>query len=333
MGRMRAVVITRPGGPEVLEIVERSRPAVASDEVLVRVRAAGVNRADLLQRRGRYPAPAGWPADVPGLEYAGEVEAAGSAVTRWKPGDRVMGLVGGGACAEQIAVHQEEVLPIPASLSFAEAAAVPESFLTAFDALTARGRITAGHRVLVHAVGSGLGTAAVQVGRALGATVIGTSRTPSKLEAARALGLAQGIDSSGGTFADEITEPVDVILDVIGAPAWAENLRVLAPRGRIVLLGFLGGSRGELDLEPLLRKRAELIGSLMRPRGPDERRALVARAARELVPLFESGLVRPVVARRFPMGRVADAHREMEGNQVFGKIVLEWEPEATPPAP
>ncbi len=331
MGRMRAVVITRPGGPEVLEIVERSRPAVASDEILVRVRAAGLNRADLLQRRGRYPAPAGWPADIPGLEYAGDVEAIGSAVTRWHPGDRVMGLVGGGACAERIAVHQDEALRIPGSLGYAEAAAVPESFLTAFDALTVWGRIAAGELVLVHAVGSGLGTAAVQVARALGATVIGTSRTPSKLEEARALGLTRGIDSSDGTFADEIGEPVDIILDVIGAPAWAENLRVLAPRGRIVLLGLLGGSRAELDLEPLLRKRAELIGSLMRPRGPDERRPLVARAARELIPLFESGRVRPVLARRFPMERVADAHREMEGNQVFGKIVLEWEP--TPPAP
>jgi putative PIG3 family NAD(P)H quinone oxidoreductase len=331
MGRMRAVVIARPGGPEVLEILERSRPAPAPEQILVRVHAAGVNRADLLQRRGHYPAPAGWPADIPGLEYAGEVEETGPAVTRWRAGDRVMGLVGGGACAEYLAVHEAEALPVPHSLGFTEAAAIPESFLTAWDALVVRGRIAAGDRVLVHAVGSGLGTAAVQVGRALGARVIGTSRTGSKLERARELGLAQGIDSSGGTFAGELAEPVDIVLDVIGAPAWAENLRALAPRGRLVLLGFLAASRGELDLEPVLRKRIEVIGSLMRPRGLDERRALAARAERELLPHFDSGRLRPVVARALPMARVADAHREMEENEVFGKIVLEWG--ATPPAP
>ena len=331
MGRMRAVVITHPGGPEVLEILERPRPALASDEILVRVRAAGLNRADLLQRRGRYPAPAGWPADIPGLEYAGEVEATGPAVSRWRPGDRVMGLVGGGACAEFLAVNEAEALPVPRSLTFADAAAIPESFLTAFDALVVRGRVAAGDRVLVHAVGSGLGTAAVQVARALGATVIGTSRTPSKLDRARELGLEQGIDSSRGTFAGEITEPVTVVLDVIGAPAWAENLRALAPRGRLVLLGFLGASRGELDLEPVLRKRIEVIGSVMRPRGLEERMPLVARAEREMLPHFESGRLRPIVARTLPMEHVADAHRAMEENEVFGKIVLEWE--ARPPAP
>jgi putative PIG3 family NAD(P)H quinone oxidoreductase len=328
---MRAVVITRPGGPEVLEILERSRPAPAPEEILVRVHAAGVNRADLLQRRGRYPAPEGWPADIPGLEYAGEVAATGAAVTRWQPGDRVMGLVGGGACAEYLTVHEAEALPIPRSLGFTEAAAIPESFLTAYDALVVRGRVAPGNRVLVHAIGSGLGTAAVQVARALGATVIGTSRTRSKLERARGLELEQGIDSSAGTFAGELGEPVDVVLDVIGAPAWAENLRALAPRGRLVLLGFLGASRGELDLEPVLRKRIEVIGSLMRPRGLDERKSLVSLAERELLPHFDSGRLRPVVARALPMARVADAHREMEGNEVFGKIVLEWG--ATPPAP
>ena len=331
MARMRAVVITRPGGPEVLEIVERSRPALAPEEILVRVHASGLNRADLLQRLGRYPAPPGGPADIPGLEYAGVVEATGAAVSRWRPGDRVMGLVGGGACAEFLAVHEAEALPIPGPLGYAEAAAIPESFLTAFDALVVRGRVARGDRVLVHAVGSGLGTAAVQVARALGATVIGTSRTPSKLHRARELGLEQGIDSSDGTFADEIAGSVDVVLDVIGAPAWADNLRALAPRGRLVLLGFLGASRGELDLEPVLRKRIEVIGSVMRPRGLDERKPLVARAERELLPHFESGRIRPVVARRLPMERVADAHREMAGNEVFGKIVLEWE--TTPPAP
>ena len=325
MRRMRAVVVTRPGGPEVLEIVERPRPVSAEEGVLVRVHAAALNRADILQRRGRYPAPAGWPADIPGLEYAGEIETVGAGVSRWRAGDRVMGLVGGGAYAEYVAVHQDEALPIPPSLSFADAAAIPESFLTAFDALVARGRLVVGARVLVHAVGSGLGTAAVQIAHAFGATVIGTSRTPSKLEEARALGLDQGIDSSGGRFADALAAPVDIILDVIGAPAWEENLRALAPRGRLILLGFLGASRGELDLDPLLRKRLEVIGTVMRTRELPERAALVERARRELLPLFGAGALRPVVGRRCRMEDVAEAHREMERGESFGKIVLEWE--------
>ncbi len=326
MRRMRAIGVTRPGGPEVLEMVERPRPAFTEDGILVRVHAAALNRADILQRRGRYPAPPGWPEDIPGLEYAGEVEAIGSRVSRWRAGDRVMGLVGGGAYAEYVAVHQDEALHVPASLSFAEAAAIPESFLTAFDALVVRGRLSAGARVLVHAVGSGLGTAAVQIARALGATVIGTSRTASKLEEARGLSLDQGIDSGGGMFAHELAEPVDVVLDVIGAPAWAENLRALAPRGRLVLLGFLGGSRGELDLEPVLRKRIEVIGTVMRTRELGERAELAARAERELLPLFEAGQLRSIVARTYRMEDAAEAHREMERGEVFGKIVLEWDP-------
>ena len=326
MRRMRAIAVTRPGGPEVLEMVERPRPAFADDGILVRVRAAALNRADILQRRGKYPAPPGWPEDIPGLEYAGEVEAVGSRVSRWRPGDRVMGLVGGGAYAEYVAVHQDEALEIPASLSFAEAGAVPESFLTAFDALVVRGRVSAGARVLVHAVGSGLGTAAVQIARALGATVVGTSRTASKLEEARGLSLAQGIESRDGKFAHELTEPVDIVLDVIGAPVWEDNLRVLAPRGRLVLLGFLGASRGELDLEPVLRKRIEVIGTVMRTRELRELAELVARAGRELLPLFEAGQLRSIVARTYRMEDAAEAHREMERGEVFGKIVLEWDP-------
>lgn len=322
---MRAVAVTRAGGPEVLEIVERPRPVPVEDGILVRVRAAALNRADILQRRGRYPAPPGWPEDIPGLEYAGEVESVGARVSRWRVGDRVMGLVGGGAYAEFVAVQQDEALLIPPSITFAEAAAIPESFLTAFDALVARGRVEPGARVLVHAVGSGLGTAAVQIAHALGATVIGTSRTRSKLDAARALGLDHGIDSSGGGFADALTAPVDIILDVIGAPAWEENLRALAPRGRLILLGFLGASRGELDLDPLLRKRVEVIGTVMRTRQLPERADLVERARRDLLPLFEAGTLRPIVARRYGMDAVAEAHREMERGEAFGKIVLEWE--------
>ncbi len=321
---MRAVFQARAGGPDVLVIRETQDPVPAAHEVLVRVRASALNRADLLQRRGHYPAPAGWPADIPGLEYAGEVEALGPDVSRWKPGDRIMGIVGGGAHAERLVVHEDEALPIPSRLDFAEAAAVPEAFLTAFDALTTRGRLQRGERVLIHAVGSGVGTAAVQVARMLGADVIGTSRSPTKLDQARELGLDIGIATGGTSFRDQVGEPVQLIIDALGAPALADNLVVLAPLGRLVLLGFLGGSRGEVDLEPVLRKRLEIIGTVMRTRSAHERAALAESARSALLPLLESGAVRPVLDRRVPMEAIAEAHRAMEGNGTFGKIVLEW---------
>lgn len=320
---MRAIVIDGKDRG-TLRLAERPDPEPADDQIGVRVVASAVNRADILQRRGRYSAPAGWPADIPGLEYAGIVDAIGRRVTRWAPGDRVMGLVGGGGYAERVVVHEREALPIPGRVGTDQAAALPESFLTAFDALVVRARVAPGERVLVHAAGSGLGTAAIQVARALGATVIGTSRSPAKLEPARALGLEHAIDSSGGAFASKVGEPVDVILDVIGAPAWEENLRALAPRGRLVLLGFLGGSRGELDLEPVLRKRIEVIGTVMRGRGLEERIALAERAERELLPLLADGALRPVIAGEYRMEEAAEAHRRMEEGDVFGKLILRW---------
>jgi putative PIG3 family NAD(P)H quinone oxidoreductase len=323
---MRAVVFEGTGGPEVLRLEERPRPECPEEGILVRVAAAALNRGDILQRLGRYPAPQGWPPDIPGLEYAGTVEAVGARASRWKVGDRVMGLVGGGAQAEYLAVHEDEALRVPDGMTLTDAAAVPEAFLTAFDALAVRARLRAGERVLVHAAGSGLGTAAIQVAHALGAIVIGTSRTATKLEQARALGLDQGVETREGRFRDAIAEPVDVVLDVLGAPAWQENLAVLAPQGRLVVLGFLAGSRGELDLEPVLRKRLEVIGTVMRPRGHAERAGLVRRAEAELMPLFERNEIRPVVARRFTMNDAALAHRELERNEAFGKIVLEWPP-------
>ncbi|HEX6644743.1 MAG TPA: NAD(P)H-quinone oxidoreductase [Gemmatimonadales bacterium] len=323
---MKAVVFEGKGGPEVLRLSERPRPDCHAEGILVRVAASALNRADILQRLGRYPAPPGWPPDIPGLEYAGIVEAAGGGASRWRPGDRVMGLVGGGAQAEFVAVHESEALRVPDGMALADAAAIPESFLTAFDALVVRARLSAGERVLVHAAGSGLGTAAIQLARALGATVVGTSRTAGKLERARSLGLDEAVETRDGSFRDAIAEPVDIVLDVLGAPAWRDNLAVLAPRGRLVLLGFLAGSRGELDLEPVLRKRLEVIGTVMRARGLAERAMLVRRAEAELMPLFEGGALRPVIAHRFPMDDVALAHRELESNDAFGKIVLEWPP-------
>jgi len=326
---MRAVIYTGSGGPEVIGIGEVPNPEVRPGHIRVRVHAAGLNRADLIQRRGQYAAPHGSPADIPGLEYAGEVEAV-RAAPRWKVGDRVMGLVGGGAQAELVTVHQDEVLPIPEGLTYEEAAAIPEVFLTAYDALVTRGRLAPGERVLIHAVGSGVGTAAAQIARHLGATVLGTSRSADKLARALVYGLDVGIDTSRGGFADGVGEPVHVVLDVLGGPAFNENLTVLAPRGRLVLLGFLAGSRATADLGPILRKRLEVIGTVMRTRTLEERIPLVREFAERMLPLFDHRIehaapLRPVLERVVPIARLAEAHRLMEENETFGKIVVSWD--------
>jgi NADPH2:quinone reductase len=325
---MRAVIYSGAGGPEVISIGDVPKPEVRPGYIRVRVHAAGLNRADLIQRRGQYAAPHGWPADIPGLEYAGEVEAVRQA-SRWKVGDRVMGLVGGGAQAELLTVHEDEALPIPEGLSYTEAAAIPEVFLTAYDALVTRGRLGPGERVLIHAVGSGVGTAAAQVARHLGATVLGTSRSAEKLARALVYGLDVGIDTARGGFVDAVGDPVHVVLDVLGGPAFPDNLAVLAPRGRLVMLGFLAGSRTTADLGPILRKRLEVIGTVMRTRTLEERILLVREFTERMLPLFDQRIehaapLRPVLERVYSIGELAEAHRVMEGNETFGKIVVTW---------
>lgn len=327
---MRAAIYAGTGGPEVITFRDVPAPTPGHHQVLVRVAAAGLNRADLLQRQGRYPVPPGWPADIPGLEYAGTVESAGPGASRWRPGDRVMGLVGGGAMAEWVVVHEDEALPIPPHLSDVEAAAIPEAFLTAYDALAVRGRLQAGERVLLHAVGSGVGTAAVQLARGMDATVIGTSRSAEKLERVRPLGLDVGIDTARTDFRSALAEPVHVVVDVLGGPAMADNLTVLAPRGRLVLLGFLLGTRAEVDLGIVLRNRLEIIGSVMRSRTLPERVPLVREFAERILPQFapatpgDRPALRPVVHAALPMSELADAHRQMQDNATFGKLVLTW---------
>lgn len=327
---MRAVIYTGAGGLDVVTLGEVPKPEVQPGQIRVRVHAAGVNRADILQRNGHYPAPAGSPADIPGLEYAGEVEAVRD-VTRWKIGDRVMGLVGGGAMAEMVVVHEDEALAVPPGLSLAAAAAVPEVFLTAYDALVRRGRVQAGERVLIHAVGSGVGTAAAQIAKHLGATVIGTSRSADKLARSTVYGMDIGVDTSRTSFANAIAEPVDVVIDLLGGPALAENIAVLAPRGRLVLLGFLAGSKtqADIDLRPILRKRLEIVGSAMRSRGLAERADLAKEFTARMLPLFDQRLeheapLRPVLERTYPIAELREAHRAMEGNETFGKIVVTW---------
>ena len=244
-----------------------------------------------------------------------------------------MGLVGGGAQAEAVVVHEDEAIPVPEGLSLDLAAAIPEAFLTAWDALVTRGRLAPGERVLIHAVGSGLGTAAVQIAKHLGATVIGTSRSADKLARVRDYGMDAGIDTSRGGFADAITDPVNVVLDVLGGPALPQNLAVLAPRGRLVLLGWLLGSKVDTDFNPVLRKRLEIIGTVMRTRQHEERVALVQEVTERVVPLFTvahgaaRAALRPVVERVVPMERLAEAHASMERNETFGKIVAAWDGE------
>ena len=327
---MRAVIIKGAGGPEVVEVGDRLLPEPGGDLVRVRVRATGLNRADLLQAQGVYPAPKGVPADIPGLEFAGIVDALGPDVAEpLKQGDRVFGIVAGGSHAEYLLTHERLLVPIPSRLDFAAAAAVPEAFLTAHDALITRGGLAAGERVLIHAAGSGVGTAAVQIACAMGCTVFGTSRTAAKLEKTRELGLDVAIDTSRDAF-DEIIrqqtagEGVQVVLDLIGAAALESNLKALATGGRLVCVGLLGGRKATLDLNLVLARRLTLIGSTLRSRPLEEKISATRLFARQVVPWIESGVVRPVIDSVFPLADIRAAWTRMASNESFGKIVLEF---------
>ncbi len=299
-------------------------------EVLVQVAAAGLNRADVLQRRGHYPAPPGVPADVPGLEFSGVVAETGPEVSMWRPGDRVMGIVGGGAMARALLARERELLPVPRGIDLHAAAAIPEAFVTAWDAMSLQGGLRAGQWVLVHAVGSGVGTAAVQLASAAGAFVAGSSRTSWKLERAEVLGadaLVQ-VDREKG-FAEAVRRAagsaMHLVLDLVGGAYLAENLRVVAEGGRIVVVGLLGGRRSEIDLGCLLARRIELRGTVLRSRPAEQKALLARRFAKEVLPLFERGRLRPVLAGVLPMHDVAEAHRRMERGALFGKLVLSWD--------
>jgi NADPH2:quinone reductase len=325
---MKAIVITRPGGVEVLEVREVPTPEPQGDQVRVRVRACGLNRADLMQCRGRYPAPPGAPVDIPGLEFAGEVDQLGPTVTGpLQVGDRVFGIVGGGGQAEYVVTHERLAVPIPPNLDFEAAAAVPEVFLTAHDGLETQGDVKPGQRVLIHAIGSGVGTAAVQLAHAMGCTVFGTSRTADKLKRAEALGLDVGIETTHEDFAGVVLRQtagagVDLILDLIGASVLDKNIEALRVRGRLVMIGQLGGGTATIDLGMLLRKRLTVVGTTLRARPIEEKIAATRRFAEQVVPWLERGLVRPVVDRVFPFEEVRAAEARLESNLGFGKIVL-----------
>jgi putative PIG3 family NAD(P)H quinone oxidoreductase len=326
---MKAVLFTGKGGPEVIEWRETGDPAPARGEVLVRVRAAAMNRADLLQRRGLYPPPPGTRDDVPGLELAGEIVAVGDGVFAWKPGDRVMAIASGEAQAELTVVHERMLLRVPEGMSLEDAGAIPEAGVTSHDALFTLGGLRPGWPVLVHAVGSGVSTAAVQIAKAAGATVIGTSRTEEKLERARALGMDHGIlvGKEEPRFADEVKRLTGrrgcpLVLDFVGAPYAAENLAALAPGGRIVVIGTMGGAKPTVDLSLLMRTRATIVGTVLRPRPLEEKIAASQAFARDVLPLVAAGRVKPVVDAVLPAARVREAHERMERNESFGKIVL-----------
>lgn len=326
---MKAIVITRAGDPSVLELREVERPEPARGEILVRVRTSGVNRADVLQRRGQYPPPHGAPESVPGLEFAGRVEALGPGVARWGPGDAVMGLVAGGGCAEFVVVHEREAVRVPWNLSVDEAGAVPEVFMTAYDALVRQLGMSAGETVLIHAVGSGVGTAAVQLVRVSGARSIGTSRTPAKVERAKELGLDVGIVVRDESWPERVLEAtggrgVDIVLDLVGGSYLAGNLKAMAPRGRQIVVGLTSGRSAELNLGRLLSKRLTLVGTVLRARPLEEKIALAREFEARVVPLFEAGHLRPVIDLMLPAAQAAEAHARMEADANFGKILLLW---------
>jgi NADPH:quinone reductase len=325
----RAVKIVGKGDTNVLSLGTHYVADPGPGEIRVAVAAAGLNRADILQRRGFYPAPPGAPADVPGLEYAGRVERVGEGVREFALGDAVMGIVAGGAMASHVAVHAREALRVPAGMPLDEAAAVPEVFLTAYDGLFTQGQLKLGELLLLHAVGSGVGTAALQLGLAAGAEVIGTSRTVDKLARCRALGLTEGLPVSDKGFAGALAERsggrgCDVILDTVGAAYLAENLKALAVRGRLIVVGLLGGAAGELNLGLLLAKRGTLIGTVLRSRALEEKAALAQEFSHCALPLFASGKLKPVIDVVMPMQEIRAAHQRMESNETFGKIVLRW---------
>ncbi len=316
---MRCVVFTGVGGGEVVDLQDRPDPEPGSGEVLVRVRHAGLNPADLLQRAGKYPAPAGSPQDVPGLEVAGVVESVGSQVLAHRPGDRVFGLIAGGGLADRVAVHERCVTRVPDELSDLDAAAVPEAFITAHDAIRTRGRLAMGETLLVHGANGGVGSAAVQIGVATGARVFGVVRSEEAAALVRELGAEPVPDDS---FADDVR--ADVILELVGAPHFPANLQALNPRGRIVIVGVGAGSKVELDLGAMMGRRAELHGTVLRARSLEDKALAVRAFEREVVPQLATGRIRALVDRVYPAEQARDAYDRLAGSGKSGKVLVDF---------
>ncbi len=324
---MLCIEIPAPGGPEVLTPVERDDPIPGPDEVLIRVAAAGVNRPDVLQRRGHYPPPRG-ASDIPGLEVAGTVGALGSGVQGWRVGDRVCALVAGGGYATLCVAPAPQCLPVPASLDLVAAAAIPETFFTVWTNVFDRGRLKSGESALFHGGASGIGTTAIQLAAARGARVFATAGSDEKCRACEALGAERAINYRHEDFVALLKDltagrGVDLILDIVGGEYFARNIAALAVDGRLVEIGFMGGAASAtIDLADVLRRRLTITGSTLRARTVEEKGAIAAALRREVWPLLEEGRVKPIVYRTFPLTEAADAHRLMESSAHVGKIVL-----------
>ncbi len=328
---MKALRIIHPGTEAGIELADAPEPVLGPGDILVQVHATALNRADLLQVLGRYPPPPDVPQDIPGLEYAGTVVGTGTRAQRFKQGDRVMGLVGGGAFAERLVTQEREALSIPEGLTFEQAAAVPEAFLTAFDALVLQGGMQPHARVLIHAVASGVGTATLQLVRAFRGEAFGTARSADKLERCRGIAPFHPLLVDAGTvrFADRVLtlsqgHGVDVIIDLVGGRYLGESLGCLASKGRVVEVGTLDGSKAEVDLRQLMARRARVVGTLLRSRPLEEKIALARAFEAQVLPDFATGAMRPVVERVLPVGDVRAALAHMAANASVGKQVLSW---------
>jgi NADPH2:quinone reductase len=327
---MRAAVITSYGGPEVLEVREVPMcPEPTVDRVRVRVWASALNRADVLQRMGHYPAPPGFSQDIPGMEFAGEVEQIGPEVRNWQIGQRVFGITGGAAQAEFVVVPEGALAEIPSNLDWIGAAAVPEAFITSHDALFTRGDLQIGENVLISAIGSGVGLAAAQLARAAGATVYGTSRTASKVEQAKEFGMHIGIavGDNPNIIVERISQltkgrGIQLVMDLVGAAYLAAYLQALSQKGRMIFVGTTSGSRATLEIGAVMSKRLTIIGTVLRARSVEEKAIATRLFAQHVVPLLANGNVRPTIDKVFEFNEIRSAHERMESNESFGKIVI-----------
>jgi putative PIG3 family NAD(P)H quinone oxidoreductase len=323
---MRAVVITEPGGPEVLQAEQVPDPVPAADEVLIQVAGAGVNRADLMQRQGLYPPPAG-ASPYPGLECSGQITALGVAVTGWQVGDEVCALLSGGGYAEQVAVPAGQLLALPQGVSVLHAAALPEVTCTVYANVFMHAALAAGETLLVHGGSSGIGTMAIQLGHAIGARVVCTAGSPAKLERCRELGADLAVSYKDEDFTEAVARftdghGADVILDIVGAAYLPRNVAALATGGRLVVIGMQGGATGELNLGQLLQKRASVFAASLRARPASEKAAIVSAVRTQVWPLIDSGQVVPVIDRILPLDQAAEAHRLVDASGHVGKILL-----------
>ena len=324
---MRAAVVTSYGGPDVIAVQEVPDPVPAPDEILVRVVSSAINRADTMQRQGGYPDPRGRSGpEILGLEFAGTVAELGARVTSWNVGDAVMGIEAGACNAELVTTHERQALPVPSNVALADAAAIPEVYLTAWDALVVQGGLTSGRWALVHAGASGVGTAAILIAKAIGARIAVTC-SAGKADACRELGADLVLERSPADWAaaleDAVPDGVDTVLDVVGGDEANRNLAAVRPQGTIVQVGLMGGGQTPVNLGLLLVKRVHWIGTALRTRPIEQKIALAQRFRREVIPLFESGALRPVIDSRFALDDIVEAHRNMDANANVGKILLE----------